>query len=66
MMLLLRRRSLQIRRQQPSENLIIAEIDLPAISREHRCIEFLMGIVEPRRPLIVEVGQRALFEFSLA
>ena len=60
------RRTLVIERQQPRQNFVISHrggIVRPAVSRSHGGIQRSVRIRQPRRALIVEVGQRALFEF---
>ena len=55
-----RSRSLQVQRQQPREDFIIAQVDRPAVGGEHGLVQFAMRVVQPRGPLVVEVGQGAV------
>jgi hypothetical protein len=48
---------LQVERQQPLKDLLIREIVGPAVGIEHGRVEFAVRHVEPRRPLVVEVGE---------
>lgn len=62
--LALSRRPLQIERQQPRQDLVVAQVVRPAVGLEYRRVEPLVRLVEPVGALVVEVRQRALFEFS--
>src|SRR3972149_2860867 len=57
---------LQVQRQQPFENFLVTQSMRPAVCIEDSRIEFLVRQVEPRRALVVQVGQRALLELCLA
>jgi hypothetical protein len=48
--------------EQPCERRLLADFGGPAIGDGDRRIELAMGVVEPGRPLIVEIGQGAFFE----
>jgi hypothetical protein len=52
-----------IQRQQPAQYFVIAQVGGPAVSGGNRFIENAMGMIQPSRTLIVEMGQRPLFEF---
>jgi hypothetical protein len=58
-------RPLQIERQQAFQDLFVAQIVRLAVGIEHGLVELAMGQIEPGRPLVVEVGQRALLELLL-
>ena len=50
--------------QQPSQNLLIAQVVGPAVGGADRAIQRAMGGSQPGRPRIVEVGQRALLQLG--
>lgn len=47
----------QIERQQPRQNIVIAQVIRPAIGGKDGGIEFLVDVVEPGGALVVEVGE---------
>ena len=55
-------RPFQIERQQPREDFVVRQIRRPAIGGEHGRVQRPVRQVEPRRPRVVEVGQRPLLE----
>ena len=59
-------RPLQIQRQQPLQDLLVRQIMRPPVDIQHRLIQPLVGQVQPRGPLVVQVGQRPLLELLLA
>jgi hypothetical protein len=56
---------LQIQRQQPRQYLLIHDIVRPAIGVEDGAIELLVRQIQPGRPFVVEVGERALLQRGL-
>ena len=56
------RRAFEVERQQPRQRVFLGDILRPAIGGRDRPVEIAMRVVEPRRALVVEIGQRALFE----
>lgn len=46
------------------QNLVVGKIGRPAIGGGDRRIEIGMGVGEPRRAGVVEIGQRPLIEFG--
>lgn len=54
--------ALQIQLQQFRQRLVGRDVFGPAIGRRHRAIELVMRVDEPLGALIVEIGQRALFQ----
>jgi hypothetical protein len=50
-----------IQREQAAQYFFIAEVHRPAVGGGHRVIQRLMGVNQPGRALVVEVGQGALF-----
>ncbi len=57
-------RPFQIQRQQPRQNLLVAQIVRPAVGVEDGSVEPLVRGVQPRRPRIVEVGEGAFLQLS--
>ena len=53
----------QVKCQQCAQRLIIRNISAPAVSPRHSSIEGGVGIGQPLRAGVVEVGQGALLEF---
>ena len=53
-------RSLQVEREQVLEHLFIREVGRPSVGRQDYPIELGLGVIEPRRTLVVEVGERPL------
>ena len=58
----LRRRAFEVERQEPRQRFLFGHIGRPAIGGGDRGVEIAMRVVEPGRPLVVEVGQGALLE----
>ena|ERR1017187_7556954 len=58
------RRSVQIQGQQLRQDVLVAHPRVPAVGGEDGGVELLMGQVEPGRPLVVEVRQRAFLEIG--
>ena len=54
--LLLRRRPLQVKRQQPPQDVLVFHIHRPAIRSRHRRIQSLVSVVQPSWADIVKVG----------
>ena len=52
--------------QELRQDLVVGEIGGPAVGGEHGLVEPAMGVGEPRRPLVVEVGQGPLGELLRA
>jgi hypothetical protein len=52
--------------EQALADLLVGEVDGPAIGSGHGFVELLVREIEPGRPLVVEVGQRALLQFHRA
>jgi hypothetical protein len=57
-----RRRPFQVERQQPRQRVLLAYIVRPAIGRRNRPVEVAMRVVEPRRALVVQIGQCSLLQ----
>jgi hypothetical protein len=58
----LRRSALLVELEQPLQDLLVREIDRPAVGLGHGGIQIAVRIVEPRGALVVEIGERALLE----
>lgn len=58
-------RPFQIQRQQPLQNFLIAQVVGPAVRIEHRPVQPLVSQRQPRRPLIVQIGQCPFLQFLL-
>ena len=54
-----RRVELQVERQQLGQSLLVRDPRVPPVSRRHGGIEGGMGVGEPLRAVVVQVGQRA-------
>ena len=54
--LLLRRRPLQVKRQQPPQDVLVFQIHRPAIRSRHRRVQSLVSVVQPSWADIVKVG----------
>jgi hypothetical protein len=52
--------SLQVEREQVLEHLFIRDVGRSSVGRQDCPIELGVGIFEPRRTLVVEVGERPL------
>ena len=57
---------LQVQRQQPLQDLLVAQVVRPAVGVEDRLVQLPVGQVQPGRALVVEVGQGALLQLGLA
>jgi hypothetical protein len=57
-------RPFEVERQQAGERVLGRNILRPAIRRGHGSVERVMGVGEPARTLVIEVGRRALFELE--
>lgn len=53
------RRSLSVQREQAPQHLVVVQVDRPTVGGDDRFIQGAMGIRQPRRALVVEVGQGA-------
>ena len=53
---------LQVQLQKPLQQLVVADARLPAVGGKDRLVELAVGKVQPRRTLVVEVGERPLFQ----
>ncbi len=54
----------QIQRQQPRQDLFVAQVVRPAVGGADRGIQRAMGGSQPGRPCVIEVGQRALLQLG--
>lgn len=52
----------EVQFQQVGQQVVVADIRVPAVGGEDGFVEFPVGQVEPRWAFVVEVGQRSLFE----
>jgi hypothetical protein len=52
----------EVERQEARQRLPFADVGRPAISGGDRRVEVAVRVVEPGRPLVIEIGQRAGLE----
>ena len=51
---------LQVQLKQPLQQLVVADVRLPTVGREHRNVQVAVEVVEPRWPLVVELREGEL------
>jgi hypothetical protein len=54
----------QVEREQPLQNLLVAEVGRPAVGGGDGSVEAAVGQGEPGGTLVVQVRERALLEFA--
>ena len=60
----LRRGALEVEGEQARQRLLGRDVLRPAVGGGDGAVEFVMRVGEPARTLVVEIGQRALFELD--
>jgi hypothetical protein len=55
----------EVQLHEPLEHLVGRQRILPPIGVIHHAIESLMGLLQPRRPLVVEIGERPFLQIGV-